>query len=377
MQILTVNVGSSSLKLALWAMDGTRAEIELEARGIGGGSGSLTADGRLVAQEACTDHRAALAALLRHLPKGARIAAVGHRVVHGGAHYRNAVRLNESVLRELEALIPLSPLHQPPALAVIDACRLQFPDLPQAAVFDTAFHAQLPPRASIYAVPAAWREAGLRRYGFHGIACADAVAQLGPGLRRRAVILHLGAGCSATALLDGRSVDTTMGFTPLEGLVMATRSGDLDPGVLLYMQRERGLTPAQADHVLNEESGLLGLTGDCADMRLLLQRGDAAAALAVEVFCYRAAKAAAGLTVALGGLDQLLFSGGIGEHAGAVRRRIGTLLHGFGVDVDAGANEAGAAVISLPGSAVEVRVVAVDEGRCIARETARLMHTDG
>jgi acetate kinase len=202
------------------------------------------------------------------------------------------------------------------------------------------------------------------------------VAQLGPGLRRRAVILHLGAGCSATALLDGRSVDTTMGFTPLEGLVMATRSGDLDPGALLYMQRERGLTPSQVDRELNEESGLLGLSGDCADMRVLLQRRDTAAALAVEVFCYRAAKAAAGLTVALGGFDQLLFSGGIGERAAAVRGRIGALLHGCGVVIDAHANEAGAAVISLPGSAVEVRIVMVDEGRCIARETARLVRAE-
>lgn len=371
MRILTVNVGSSSLKLALWEADGAQAINEWEVRGVGTATATIVESGEDVAHAPCADHPAALEALLRRVPDPGRIAAVGHRVVHGGAHYREAVRLDEAAVQALQALVPLSPLHQPPALVVIGACRARFPDLCQAAVFDTAFHATLPPHAATYAVPPAWREAGVRRYGFHGIACADAAAQLDANLRERAVILHLGAGCSATAVLHGRSVDTTMGFTPLEGLVMASRSGDIDPGALIYMQRERGLTAERVDHALNEESGLLGL-GRSADMRDLLQRKDPEAALAVEVFCYRAAKAVAGLTVALGGLDQLIFSGGIGEHAAPVRARIGALLHAVGVKIDARHNEAGVAVISTADSVVEVRVVAVDEGRYIARETARL-----
>lgn len=373
MRILTINVGSSSLKMALWDAGRARAIAEWEARGVGSPQATLAENGREVAREACADHPTALGALLQRVPGTEPLGALGHRVVHGGAHYREAVLLNAQVLRRLESLVPLSPLHQPPALAVIRACLARFPTLPQAAVFDTAFHAGLPAPAATYALPPAWRKAGVRRYGFHGIACADAVAQLGDTLRRRAVILHLGAGCSATAVLDGRSVDTTMGFTPLEGLVMATRSGDLDPGALIYMQRERGLTLQQADHDLNEESGLLGLSESSADMRELLQRSEPQASLAVEVFCYRAAKAVAALTVALGGLDQLIFTGGIGEHAAPVRARIGSLLGGFGVAIDVQANGGGAAVFSAKSSAVEVRVVTVDEGRCIARDTARLL----
>ena len=219
----------------------------------------------------------------------------------------------------------------------------------------------------------AGRNAGIRRYGFHGIACADVVTQLNGELRERAVILHLGAGCSATAVLRGKSIDTTMGFTPLEGLVMATRSGDIDPGALLYVQREFGLTPQALDRVLNEQSGLLALSDASADMRKLLQRRDEPAVLAVEVFCYRAAKAVGSLAVALGGVDQIIFSGGIGGHSAVVRARIGILLESLGVVIDSDANSADASIISSASSGVELRVIAVDEGRQIARETIMLL----
>ena len=373
MRILTVNVGSSSLKLALWEADREQPITEWKATSVGTPQATLAENGREFAREPCGDHAAAFEALLRRVPKDCGITAVGHRVVHGGAQYHDAVLLDDAVLAKLEALVPLSPLHQPPALGVIQACRAIFPELSQAAVFDTAFHAGLPPRAATYAVPATWRDAGVRRYGFHGIACADVVAQLGDALRPRAIILHLGAGCSATAVLNGRSIDTTMGFTPLEGLVMATRSGDLDPGALIYIQRACRLSLQQLDHCLNEESGLLGLSEYSADMRELLRRNDPRAVLAVEVFCYRAAKAVAGLTVALGGVDQIIFSGGIGEHAASVRRQIGALLDSFGVAIDYHSNDNGAPVVSRPDSAVEVRVISVDEGRRIARETAELL----
>lgn len=371
MRVLAVNVGSSSLKLDVWGADLVRPFIKLEVRGIAGDRGGLVENGAVVERKVFADHAAALAALLQRVPELERIARVGHRVVHGGSRYRGTTRVDETVLRDLEELVPLSPLHQVPMLAVMRACRGFFPAVPHAAVFDTAFHSAMPPRAYTYAIPAAWREAGVRRYGFHGIACADIVAQLGGELRERAIILHLGAGCSATALLKGKSIDTTMGFTPLEGLIMATRSGDIDPGALLFAQRNLALTPQKVEYVLNSESGLLALSGS-ADMRDLLRRRDDEAVSAVEVFCYRAAKAVGALTVALGGLEQLIFSGGIGEHAAAVRAGIGALVAGLGVSIDADANNADAPIISAPAGAVRVDIIAVDEGRQIARDTMAL-----
>ena len=373
MRILAVNVGSSSLKLDLWESDLSQALIRFEARGIGDEQAAVLENDRVVARQSIADHDAALNILLLRLPDSERITRIGHRVVHGGSLYRTTTWLNDAVLADLRALVPLSPLHQPPALAVIDACRRIFPGCAQAAVFDTAFHANLPPRAFTYAIPAAWRNGGIRRYGFHGIACADVVTQLNGELRERAVILHLGAGCSATAVLRGKSIDTSMGFTPLEGLVMATRSGDIDPGALLYVQREIGLTPQAVDRVLNEQSGLLALSGASADMRELLQQRDEPAVLAVEVFCYRAAKAVGSLAVALGGVDQIIFSGGIGGHSAVVRARIGILLEFLGVVIDSDANSADAPIISSASSGVELRVIAVDEGRQIARETIMLL----
>ena len=372
-QVLAVNVGSSSLKLDVWKTDASEALITLELRGIGGEHGTVAENGRVVEKCAVADHETALNELLQRIPAADKIMRIGHRVVHGGSRYRSSVWLDDAVVENLQTLVTLSPLHQPPALAVIRACRRRFPGVAQAAVFDTAFHATLPARAATYAIPAAWRDAGVRRYGFHGIACADIVMQLGKELRERAIILHLGAGCSATAALRGESIDTTMGFTPLEGLVMATRGGDIDPGAVLYVQRELGLSPQEMERVLNQESGLLALSGTTADMRELLQHQDEQAVLAVEIFCYRAAKAVGALAVALGGLEQIIFSGGIGEHSAAVRARIGALLRGMGIAIDDGANDAHAPIISSSSSAVELRVIAVDEGRQIARETQKLM----
>jgi len=373
MRALAINVGSSSLKLDLWESGAAQAALRLEARGIGGEHGTIAENDRVVARRTVADHEAALNELLQRLPAADKIERIGHRVVHGGNRYRTTVWLDDAVVEDLQSLVTLSPLHQPPALAVIRACRRRFPGVAQAAVFDTAFHSTLPPRAATYAIPAAWRDAGVRRYGFHGIACADIVMQLGEELRERAIFLHLGAGCSATAVLRGKSIDTTMGFTPLEGLVMATRGGDIDPGAVLYAQREFGLTPQEMERALNQESGLLALSGSSADMRDLLQSQDERAVLAVEVFCYRAAKAVGALAVALGGLDQIIFSGGIGEHSAVVRARIVALLQGMAIAIDDGANAAHAPIISLSSSAVELRVIAVDEGRQIAHETTMLI----
>jgi len=372
-RVLAVNVGSSSLKLDVWEPNLSRALVKLEARGIGCGQGTVVENNSAVASQPIADHDAALKALLQRLPEADRIARIGHRVVHGGSRYHTPAWLDDAVLEDLQALVPLSPLHQPPALAVMRGCRRYFPGVAQAAVFDTAFHAGLPPRASTYAVPAAWRDAGVKRYGFHGIACADIAMQLGRELRDRAVFLHLGAGCSATAVFQGKSIDTTMGFTPLEGLVMATRGGDIDPGALLYVQRKFDLTPQALDRLLNEQSGLLALSGFSADMRDLLQCQDERAALAVDIFCYRAAKAVGSLAVVLGGVEQIVFSGGIGERSAVVRARICDLLSALGVAVDGAANDAHSAVISAADSAVRVQVMAVDEGRQIVRETMALL----
>jgi acetate kinase len=374
MRILAVNVGSSSLRLDLWDLPGTHPQVSLRADGVGAPGGTIAADDHPVATAAFPGHGAALDALLRRLPQPIRLDGIGHRLVHGGPSYREPVRIDDRVLADLAGLVRLDPLHAPPAVEVIRHLVHALPRVPQAAVFDTAFHATLPPHAFEYAVPAAWRAQGVRRYGFHGLACADAVFQLGPQLRERAVLLHLGAGCSATAILRGRSIDTTMGLTPLEGLVMATRCGDLDPAIVLYLQRQQGLSVEQVDHALNYECGLLGLSGVSGDMKTLLEQTDASAVqMAIEVFCYRAAKAAGALAVALGGCDQLLFTGGIGEHAAPVRARIAGRLEFLGARIDEKANAANAAVVSLQQSAVAIHVVRIDEGRQIALGTAKLV----
>ena len=377
MRVLAVNVGSSSLKLDVRETGVAAPLLKLEARGIGGARGVLVENGAQLREMAFSDHAAAFNTLAARLPETEKLARIGHRMVHGGPRYRAPVWIGDAVLDDLRNLQPLSPLHLPPALAVMHACRARFPTLPQAAVFDTAFHASLPPRAYTYAVPAAWRDAGLRRYGFHGIACADVVAQLGDALRPRAVILHLGAGCSATALREGVSIDTSMGFTPLEGLMMASRGGDLDPGALLYAQRTLGLSVDEVERALNEASGLLGVSDYSADMRALLARqDDACAALAVDLFCYRAAKAVGAFTVALGGLDQVIFSGGIGENAAPIRTRIGAQLACLGLRLASPGRHEDDMLLSSAHSAVEARIVHVDEGRAIAAELAALPAPD-
>lgn len=377
-RVLAVNVGSSSLRVDVWDLPEANPRTRLEASGIGGERGTVSIGDQRKEAAGFRDHTAALDALLDSLEEPARLDAVGHRVVHGGLRYREPTWVDERVLADLDELAPWVPLHLPPALGVIRRLRNKLPTVPQAVVFDTAFHASLPARAFEYALPAAWRARGVRRYGFHGLACADAVAQLGPGLRERAVLLHLGAGCSATALNRGRSVDTTMGLTPLEGLMMATRCGDLDPAIPLYFQRLEGLGVDEIERVLNRESGLLGLSGVSADMKTLLDHADEPPVrLALDVFCYRAAKTVGAMAVALGGCDQVIFTGGIGEHAGPIRAEIIGHLVFLGARLDDGANSANAAVISHPESQISVHVVRIDEGRQVAQGTARLFDRDG
>jgi acetate kinase len=353
MLVLTVNAGSSSLKLSLLdAEDALLARREVEAVGGRFDAGTVTA---------------ALEGL-------AAPDAVGHRVVHGGREFREPVLIDDEVERRLHALTELAPLHQPKSLAGIEAVRGGLPDVPEVACFDTAFHATLPDAAATYAVPEAWRRTyGLRRYGFHGLSHAYAArraAELAGRVPARLVVCHLGAGASLSAVRDGRCVDTTMGFTPLEGLVMATRSGSVDPGMLLWLADRTELTPAQISTALEHESGLLALAGT-ADMRDVIagaDKGDARAVLALDVYVHRLRAAVAAMAASLGGLDVLVFTGGVGEHAVEVRGRAAAGLSFLGVALDQEANAAATsdADITAPGSAVRTLVITAREDLEIA-----------
>lgn len=396
MRILVLNSGSSSLKCRLSAAlspsaptsapafetllecraDGVRGRVTLTIRRAKGTTDRLT---RTVA-----DH-AGLVRWMLELLDSRRPDAVGHRIVHGGARFLAPVRIDERIEREIEELEELAPIHNPAGLAVVKAMRAHFgPAVPMVAVFDTAFHQTIPPHAASYAIPYDLAEKyGIRRYGFHGIAHASMVAAYAQAARKRVegsrvITLHLGQGCSASAILDGRSIDTSMGFTPLEGLVMGTRSGDLDPAVIPYLSRRTSMPTDQVERMLNERSGLLGLSGKSGDMRVLLEEvnRDRRVKTAIDVFCYRARKYVGAYVAALGGADSLVFGGGIGEHAPEIRARICENMEWCGIVLDRERNEA---VVGLPAgtavpinadrSTVSVYVAGVDEETWIARDT--------
>jgi acetate kinase len=352
MLILVVNAGSSSLKLRLL---GDHDEI-VE-------SSDLEPDGDL-------------GAVLRRWP---RPGAVGHRVVHGGVEFTSAVRVDDRVRRRLDELTDLAPLHQPKSLAALDAVSAALPDAPAIACFDTAFHQTIPAAAHTYAVPAEWRERyGVRRYGFHGLSHAYAsrrASELAGG--SRVVTCHLGAGASLCAVLDGRSVDTTMGFTPLEGLVMATRSGSVDPGLVLWLEEHERLAPHEVATALEKQSGILALAGT-ADLRQVDERaarGDGDARVAMDVYLHRLVGGIAAMAASLGGLDVLVFTGGVGEHSAPVRAAAAERLEWLGVGIDGQRNEAvdGDAVIGADGARVACVVVAAREDVQIAHEVRQLL----
>ena len=351
--ILVVNAGSSSIKFALFD-PALEERLRGEAAGIGGAG--LLKVAEQVRQVAMPDHAVALSAVLGALAAEGigpeDLAGAGHRVVHGGQALTAPARIDAGVEAAIEAAIPLAPLHNPNALLGIRALRQIVPDLPQVGVFDTAFHATNPEIARRYAIPAAYDAQGLRRFGFHGISYAALVEALHPNLPRRLLALHLGNGASLCAIRDGRSVATTMGYSPLDGLTMGTRSGALDCSVALRLARELGAD--RAESVLNAESGLLALAGS-NDMATLLGRKDAAARFAVDHFCYWAARHAGSMVVAMGGLDALAFTGGIGENAPAVRTQIVNYLKFLGD--------------------VPVHVIPAQEERQIARDVAAALKT--
>ena len=384
--VLVLNSGSSSLKLALIEAESGRVLARGMADRIGSAEATLRfgeePERRLLAG---SDHARALAELLAHFSE-AEIGAVGHRVVHGGESFSDSVLIDDAVLTEIRACVPLAPLHNPANLLGIEAAQARFPGLPQVAVFDTAFHQTLPPKAYFYAVPYAFYEQHrVRRFGFHGTShhfvASDTARRLGKPLASLQLITaHLGNGVSACAIKNGRSVDTTMGFTPLEGLVMGTRSGDIDPNLHQYLVERTGQSLQEITRILNRDSGLLGLSGSSNDMRTLLREaasGNLRARLAIDVFCYRLAKGVLGLCAALERLDALVFTGGIGEHAAEVRADTLNQLQVLGARLEPELNQAdgerGSGRITAASSSLLALVVPTNEELMIARETARVV----
>jgi acetate kinase len=308
------------------------------------------------------------------------LAAVGHRVVHGGPRYSEPQRLTPELVEELRRLGPFDPEHLPEEILLIEACRLRFPSLPQVACFDTEFHHDLPRLARMFPIPRRYEAQGVRRYGFHGLSYAFLMGELvrlagAEAARGRVVLAHLGSGASLAAVYEGRSVDTSMGFTPTGGVPMSTRSGDLDPGLLWYLARAEGLDAQRLNEMVTRESGLLGVSETSSDIRDLLahETQDARAAEAVALFCYQVKKWIGGFAAALGGLDTLVFAGGIGENAPAIRARTCEGLGFLGIGLDERRNAANEGVISTAASRVVVRVIRTDEERMIAESVCRVL----
>jgi len=385
--LLTINTGSSSLKAALYQLDASeRSIISARAERIGLPGSHLTvadaAGAVLVDQkEDLASHDAAIPALLSWLRRqdlDRELAGVGHRVVHGG-QYREPRRIDDALIRAVEALVPIDPDHLPQALAAIKAVARIHPTLPQVACFDTGFHRTMPRVAQIYPLPRDLADAGVVRYGFHGLSyefIVDQLRKIDPrAAGGRAIVAHLGNGASMAAVRDGVGIDTTMGFTPTGGLMMGARSGDLDPGVLLYLLQSRGVSPVALNDLVNRQAGLLGVSGTSGDVRDLLEKesADPRAAEAIELFCYLAKKSLGALAAALGGLDTLVFTAGIGEHAAPVRWRICAGLEFLGIALDPDLNQANAPIISRDGASVVVRVMATNEEIMIARHTKRVL----
>ncbi len=387
-RVLAINAGSSSLKISLYGI-GNHEDLLLssEVRRIGIPGGrirAVNAKGELLLDRKSefSDHCAALKATLKWLRgQSWEIHAVGHRVVHGG-RYTEPQAITPELLAALRELEPIDPDHVPQAISAIEAIAQENSSLPQVACFDTAFHRQMPQVAQICPLPFHFYEQGVLRYGFHGLSYEYIASELQRLDREladgRIVIAHLGNGASMAALHHGKSRDTTMGFTPAAGLLMGTRSGDIDPGILLYLMEERNMTAKAVNSLLNKQSGLLGISGISEDMQDLLRRekDDIRAGLAVELFCLRARKYLGAYAAAMGGLDAVVFTAGIGEHAPEVRERICSGLEFMGVKLDPARNREDALVISAKDSRVKVHVMKTNEELMIARHTARLVFSE-
>jgi len=385
--ILVLNAGSSSIKFAVFDADaGTDLRVQGTISGIGTTPAFEARDnaghklaGQLPGSVAA--HGSALAWLFEWLAdrQDGRLAGAGHRVVHGGERFAEPVLINASVLAGLEKLIPLAPLHQPHNLAAIRALTALQPMLPQVACFDTAFHRTQEPLAQGFALPRDITAGGVRRYGFHGLSYEYIAGvlplHLGTRADDRVIVAHLGNGASLCAMRDRQCVATTMGFTALDGLMMGTRPGLLDPGVLIYLMREKAMSPSQIEELLYKKSGLLGVSGVSSDMRELLASREYTAHEAIDLFCYRASREIGSLLAALEGLDALVFTAGIGERSHEIRARICSRLGWLGVDIDETANRAHRALISTPQSRIAVCVIPTNEESVIARHALKVIGT--
>jgi acetate kinase len=388
--ILVVNAGSSSIKFSVFETMSDRSlavGVHGEVAGIGTSPqleitdprGRKLADGPVSG----TDHAGAIAAIHDWFTTHAGdvgFDGVGHRVVHGGSTYTKPVLIDKPVMAVLESLIPLAPLHQPHHIAAIRAIGAIAPKVPQVACFDTAFHRSQPARAQEFALPRELTAKGIRRYGFHGLSYEYIVSALPEILPespdQKLIVAHLGNGASMCAIERGRSVATTMGFTALDGLPMGTRTGALDPGVILYLLQHERMTPDEIERLLYRQSGLLGVSGLSSDMRILLESDMAGAREAVDLFVYRIGRELGSLAAALGGLDVLVFTAGIGEHAAEIRKRVCRDAEWLGISLDARANAVGGPRISSPDSTVSAWVIPTDENLMIARHTRCLLDSD-
>jgi acetate kinase len=377
--ILTLNSGSSSLKFGVY--QGGDLLCIGEAEALGGADGKLKAQdasGKLVGSEVLpmATHGEAIVAIEQLIDrlKFSSPGAIGHRIVHGGPDLRVHCLINDTVMHQLEAATPFAPLHNPAALAIIRFCGQHFPGRPQVACFDTTFHQSLPDIARILPIPHELRADGIRRYGFHGLSCESILYQLAPVVPNRLIIAHLGNGASITAVRNGKSIDTSMGLTPAGGVIMGTRSGDIDPGVMVYLLREKNYDATRLETVFDHQSGLLGISSLSSDMRRLHQASasDADARLAVEMFCYSVRKQIAGMIAALDGVDQIVFTGGIGENDAEVRSTICGGLSWHGISLDEARNRSAANPLNSASSRCAVQVLPSREDDQIALHTAAL-----
>lgn len=387
--ILALNGGSSSLKFASYEFKAAAERLILrgEAENIGGESARFwlrAADGSSIVDQLRTipDHETALRMAVNELKKGnyPTPSAIGHRVVNGGPRYTAPQEITAEILSDLRGLIPLAPLHLPAEIKIMEAVVSQLPQVPQVACFDTAFHRRLPELAQRFPLPRKLFDEGIRRYGFHGLSYEYVLQELGPTAQRcRLIIAHLGNGASLAAIKEGLPMDTSMGLTPTGGVMMGTRTGDLDPSVLIYLQREKHYDAAKLERLVDTESGLLGVSELSSDMKTLLAKRDSdlRAAEAVTMFCRSVRKQIGAFAAVLGGLDMLVFTGGIGEHAAAVREEICRDLGHLGVELDLTRNnDSNEELISAPRSPCQVRVVPTNEELMIARHTSEVIFGD-
>ncbi len=391
-RILTINGGSSSIKFALFEGEDSPRRVlagAIERIGLPGAIfrvNGVNPGDNVSRPVIAPDHTGAVGVLMDWIESHSgcdALTAVGHRVVHGGPEYCEPRRITTEMIQDLHRLGPFDPEHLPEELLLIEAFERRFPDLPQVACFDTAFHRDLPRVARMLPIPRRYDAQGVRRYGFHGLSYAYLMQELarvaGPEeARGRVILAHLGSGASLAAVRGGRSIDTTMGLTPASGLVMGTRTGDLDPGLVRFLSRAEGMTAGQFDNLVNHESGLLGVSETSSDVRELLarQESDIRAAEAIELFCYQAMKWIGAFATVLGGVETLVFAGGIGENAPEIRRRICAGLGFIGIALDESRNAAGAVLISTDQGQVKVRVIRTDEEVMIAKYVAHVLNLD-